>query len=96
VSNKRNPRRGGQQVRAEVSRKPVKVTKAMGAFVASQAEARERKERLRYWQHPTKVERRERELRVRRMRLGRRGNLVQRKPRKRRTNTGLASHELDN
>lgn len=62
MSNRCNKRRSRQRIRAEIDRKPKRITKAMVAFVASLPAERERKEELRYWRRPTKKERREREL----------------------------------
>lgn len=49
MSNKRNPRRRGQVVRHERSRKPVVITASMSAFLASLPLERARKEREHYW-----------------------------------------------
>lgn len=88
MSNKRNARRPGQRVRAEVSRKPKKVTKAMCAAIAALPAERDRKEKERYWKKPTKAEARDRERRIRRWRLGSRGAAPPRKQRKPRTKYG--------
>lgn len=94
MSNKRNKRRRGQQVRAEISRKPKRITKAMSMLVASQPAERKRKESERYWKRPTKPERQEREKRIRRWRLG---TGRPRKVRKPRTKYGRTywNHSLD-
>ena len=91
MSNKRNRRRKGQRVRAEVSRKPVKITKATSALIAAQPAERERKERVRQRERPTKEAR------------WRRGwitgvNPVRRRERKSRVNYGKTwrEHTLDN
>jgi len=98
MGNKRNHRRTSQRVRAEISRKPKRVTKAQEAFVAALPKERARKESERYWKKPTKHERQAREKRIRRWKLGRRGNNPPRKPRKRRTSVKkyLPTHSLDN
>lgn len=57
MSNKRNPRRAAQRIRAEISRAPVKRTAAMDAFIASQPAERKRKadeKRWSYWRAPTR------------------------------------------
>jgi hypothetical protein len=68
VSNKRNRRRSGQRVRAEVSRKPVRITKAATALIAAQLAARERKAQERFAK--TKSERKRRAKLLRRRWLG--------------------------
>lgn len=88
MSNKRNRRRRGQRVRAEISRKPTIVTKAKSEFLAAMPAERKRKEEQRYWCKPTKAERLEREKHVRRWLLGRAGNNPPRAPRKPRTTYG--------
>lgn len=83
MSNHRNPRRGRQRVRSEISRKPPKVTRSMEQFVASQPAERARKEENRRHEKPTKAERRASEIEIRRRVLGR-----PRTKRKPRTNYG--------
>ena len=93
MSNKRNRRRLGQRVRAEISRKPKVITKSRSAVFAALPAERERKEKDRYWKMPTKAERQAREKRIRRiLRLGK-----PRKVRKPRTNYGNTfwSHSHD-
>ena len=75
MSNRRNPRRARQRIRAELRRKPVVITKAMASFIDGQAGERARKaarardvvrarEREKWWQRYLRTPRKERKPRT--------------------------------